>query len=69
MGEVLSVMQDLARDGMTMVVVTHEMGFAREVSDQVIVMDDGKIIEAGSPAEVFDHPTSPRAKEFFSKVL
>lgn len=52
-----------------MVVVTHEMGFAREVSDQVIVMDDGKIIEAGSPAEVFDHPTSPRAKEFFSKVL
>lgn len=68
-GEVLSVMQDLARDGMTMIVVTHEIGFAREVSDQVILMVDGQIVEAGSPADVFDNPTHPRTKEFLSKVL
>ncbi|QRV02285.1 amino acid ABC transporter ATP-binding protein [Arcanobacterium phocisimile] len=68
-GEVLAVMQDLAREGMTMIVVTHEMGFAREVSDQVIVMDDGGIIEAGKPADVFDNPRSERAREFFTRVV
>ena len=68
-GEVLGVMKDLARQGMTMIVVTHEIGFAREVSNQVILMDDGQIIEAGSPSEVFDNPRHPRTKEFLSKVL
>ena len=68
-GEVLSVMKDLADGGMTMIVVTHELGFAREVSDQVILMDGGVIIEAGTPADVFDHPQHPRTREFLSKVL
>ena len=68
-GEVLSVMKDLARDGMTMVVVTHEMGFAREVGDRILFMDDGKIVEEGSPKEIFTNPTHPRTIDFLSKVL
>lgn len=68
-GEVLQVMQDLAASGMTMAVVTHEIGFAREVADQVVFMDGGIIVEAGSPTEVVDNPQSERTKEFFSKVL
>ena len=68
-GEVLTVMKELAAEGMTMVVVTHEMGFAREVSDRVIFMDEGKILEQGSPEELFDHPKHPRLREFLSKVL
>ena len=68
-GEVLEVMQNLAKDGMTMVVVTHEMGFAREVADRVLFMDEGHIIEEGTPAEVFDAPRSDRLKSFLAKVL
>lgn len=68
-GEVLQVMQDLAASGMTMAVVTHEIGFAREVADQVVFMDGGVIVEAGAPADVIDNPTEERTKEFFSKVL
>ncbi|MDC4233376.1 amino acid ABC transporter ATP-binding protein [Actinomyces sp. B33] len=68
-GEVLSVMQDLARSGMTMAVVTHEIGFAREVADHVVFMDDGVIVEAGSPTDVIDHPQQDRTRDFFSKVL
>ena len=68
-GEVLDVMKELAADGMTMVVVTHEMGFAREVADTVIFMDDGKVAAKGTPEEIFDHPTHPRLKEFLGKVL
>ena len=68
-GEVLDVMKELAREGMTMAVVTHEMGFAREVADRVIFMADGKILEVGSPEEIFDHPQSPRLKDFLAKVL
>jgi len=68
-GEVLSVMKDLAREGMTMVVVTHEMGFAKEVADRVIYIDEGRIIEEGSPAEVFDHPKEERTQEFLSKII
>ena len=68
-GEVLQVMKDLAASGMTMAVVTHEIGFAREVADTVIFMDEGIIVEMGSPTEVIDHPKSDRTKEFFSKVL
>lgn len=67
--EVLQVMKDLARDGMTMMVVTHEIGFAREVADQVLFMDEGVIVEAGTPSEVFDKPKHPRTQEFLSKVL
>lgn len=67
--EVLQVLQDLARDGMTMVVVTHEMGFAREVADTVVFMDEGRIIEQGAPEEVIDHPQSPRLQEFLRSVL
>ena len=67
--EVLDVMKDLAREGMTMLVVTHEMGFAREVGDRLIFMDDGLIVEEGPPEEVFNHPSSPRAIDFFSKIL
>lgn len=67
--EVLTVLKDLARDGMTMVVVTHEMGFAREVADQVVFMDDGQIVEQGPPAQVIDHPRSERLKEFIASVL
>ena len=68
-GEVLEVMKDLAKSGMTMVVVTHEMGFAREVSNRVIFMDDGLIAEEGSPKEIFDNPKSERLQSFLSKVL
>ncbi|AWG04213.1 amino acid ABC transporter ATP-binding protein [Trueperella pyogenes] len=68
-GEVLAVMKSLAAAGMTMVVVTHELGFAREVSDQVILMDEGQIVEAGCPSDVFDNPKHPRTKEFLAKVL
>lgn len=68
-GEVLQVMKDLARGGMTMMVVTHEIGFAREVGHQVAFMDGGQIVEMGSPAEVLDHPKEVRTKEFISKVL
>ncbi len=68
-GEVLDVMKKLAREGMTMVVVTHEMGFAREVGNRVIFMDEGKILEEGTPDEVFNHPKNPRLQDFLSKVL
>jgi polar amino acid transport system ATP-binding protein len=68
-GEVLDVMRKLARDGMTMVVVTHEVGFAREVGDIVIFMDAGVVVEAGPPREVFDHPRHQRTRAFLSKVL
>ena len=68
-GEVLDLMRDLAKDGMTMAVVTHEMGFAREVADRVVFMADGKILEEGAPADLFDHPRDPRLQDFLSKVL
>ena len=68
-GEVLDVMKELAREGMTMAVVTHEMGFAREVGDRVIFMDSGKIVEVNTPNELFDHPQNERTKLFLSKVL
>ena len=68
-GEVLAVMKDLAMEGMTMVVVTHEMGFAREVGDRVIFMDDGLVVEENSPAELFDSPQHPRTQAFLNKVL
>lgn len=68
-GEVLDVMKQLAEEGMTMVVVTHEMGFAKEVADRVIFMDGGVIVEEGSPQDVFDHPQNERTKSFLSKVL
>ena len=68
-GEVLELMKQLARDGMTMVVVTHEMGFAREVGSRVIFMADGEIKEQGSPKEFFEHPKDPRLQEFLSKIL
>ena len=68
-GEVLSVMQELAADGMTMVVVTHEIGFAREVADRVIFMDEGYVIGAGAPQEVINNPKEPRTIDFLNKVL
>ena len=68
-GEVLDVMKELARDGMTMVVVTHEMGFAREVGSRVLFMADGKVLEEAPPAELFGNPQHPRLKDFLSKVL
>ena len=68
-GEVLTVMKELAQEGMTMVVVTHEMGFAREVGSRVLFMDQGKIVEEGAPDALFDTPQHPRLKEFLSKVL
>lgn len=68
-GEVLNVMKKLAAEGMTMIVVTHEMGFAREMADRVIFIDDGKIIEEGTPAEIFSNPQNIRTKDFLSKVL
>ena len=68
-GEVLEVMKALARDGMTMAVVTHEMGFAREVADRVIFVDQGLIVEEGTPEEIFGNPKSPRLKDFLSKVI
>ena len=68
-GEVLDVMKELAKEGMTMVVVTHEMGFAREVADRVIFMADGKIVEEGTPEQIFTNPTNARTQDFLSKVL
>lgn len=67
--EVLDVMKQLAREGMTMVVVTHEMGFAKEVGDRVMFMDDGRIVEQGPPEELFGNPQNPRTQEFLSKIL
>ena len=67
--EVLEVIKELAQDGMTMAIVTHEMGFAKEVADRVIFVDEGKIIEENTPEEVFNNPTHERTKEFFAKVL
>ena len=67
--EVLDVMKQLARDGMTMIVVTHEMGFAREVADRVIFMNEGRIIEEGKAADIFDRPREPRTREFLGKIL
>ena len=68
-GEVLEVMKNLARDGMTMAVVTHEMGFAHEVADRVIFVDQGQIVEEGTPEDIFENPKSPRLKDFLSKVI
>ncbi len=68
-GEVLAVMKELAQEGMTMVVVTHEMGFAKEVANHVVFMDEGRILEQGSPEDIFTNPQHPRLKEFLSKVL
>ena len=68
-GEVLDVMKELARDGMTMVVVTHEMGFAKEVGSRILFMADGKVLEKGTPQEVFGSPKNPRLQDFLSKVL
>ena len=68
-GEVLQLMKELANDGMTMVVVTHEMGFAKEISDRVLFMEQGQIIEEGTPFEIFDNPKNDRTKEFLSKIL
>ncbi len=68
-GEVLAVIKELVKSGMTSVIVTHEMGFAKEVSDRVLFMDDGLIAESGKPDDLFNHPQNPRTKEFLSKVL
>ncbi|MBQ2881599.1 MAG: amino acid ABC transporter ATP-binding protein, partial [Clostridia bacterium] len=68
-GEVLDVMRSLAKEGMTMVVVTHEMGFAREVADRVLFISDGQIAEEGTPDELFSNPKTQRAKDFLGKVL
>lgn len=68
-GEVLAVMKDLAKAGMTMIVVSHEMGFAREVADRVLFMDDGHIVEQGTPDEIFSAPKNPRTQDFLAKVL
>lgn len=68
-GEVLEVMKKLAEDGMTMVVVTHEMGFAKEVADRIVYMDEGRIVEVGTTDEIFNHPQNERTQEFLSKIL
>ena len=68
-GEVLDVMKELAREGMTMIIVTHEMGFAREVADRVLFMDGGLILEEGTPEEIFRNPRNPRTQDFLNKVL
>lgn len=68
-GEVLDVIKSLAESGMTMAIVTHEMGFAREVATRILFMDEGNIVEEGTPADIFDHPQNPRTKSFLSKVL
>ena len=68
-GEVLEVMKELAQEGMTMVVVTHEMGFAREGGNRVLFMADGKLVEQGSPTDINKHPQNPRLQDFLSKVL
>ena len=67
--EVLDAIKELAREGMTMVVVTHEMGFAREVADRVVFMGDGEIVEVGTPSEIFDSPIEERTKKFLSQIL
>jgi general L-amino acid transport system ATP-binding protein len=67
--EVLDAMKELAQDGMTMIVVTHEMGFAREVADRVVFMDKGEIVEVGTPTEIFDNPKEERTKKFLSQIL
>ena len=68
-GEVLKVMEELAHEGMTMIVVSHEMGFAREVGDRMVMMDDGQIVEEGAPEHFFTDPTHERTKNFLSKIL
>ncbi len=68
-GEVLEVMKELGREGMTMIVVTHEMGFAREVADRVVMMDDGVVVEEAAPDTFFSNPSSDRTKAFLSKIL
>ncbi len=68
-GEVLNVMKDLAREGMTMLVVTHEMGFAREVADKVIFMADGQVLETGTPEELFSAPKTDKARQFLASIL
>jgi polar amino acid transport system ATP-binding protein len=68
-GEVLAVMEELAHEGMTMIVVTHEMGFAREAADRVVMMDEGVIVEEGTPEHFFTAPTEERTKRFLSKIL
>ena len=68
-GEVLEVMEELAHEGMTMIVVTHEMGFARVAADRVVMMDDGQIIEEGTPEQLFDAPEHERTQQFLSKIL
>ena len=68
-GEVLKVMEELAHEGMTMIVVSHEMGFAREAADRMVMMDDGQIIEEGTPEHFFDAPEHERTKAFLSKIL
>ncbi len=68
-GEVLDVMKDLAKEGMTMIVVTHEMGFAKEVADRIVFMDQGKILEVGPPEQFFESPSHPRTKQFLSQIL
>jgi len=68
-GEVLEVMKELAREGMTMIVVSHEMGFAREVANRVVMMDEGVVVEEGTPNQVFSAPTQERTKAFLSKIL
>ena len=68
-GEVLDVMKELAAEGMTMIVVTHEMGFAREVADEIVFMSEGRIIERGIPKQIFDNPSNERTKNFIDKVL
>ena len=68
-GEVLAVMKQLVVEGMTMVIVSHEMGFAREVGDRILFMDEGQILEEGSPDQLFNHPQNPRTRDFLSKVL
>ena len=67
--EVLDVIKELAREGMTMVVVTHEMGFAREVADRVVFMADGEIVEVGTPTQIFDNPREDRTKKFLSQII
>ena len=67
--EVLDTIRKLASDGMTMIIVSHEMGFVREISDQVVMMDEGQIVELGTPVEIFDQPKTDRAREFFGKIL
>jgi polar amino acid transport system ATP-binding protein len=68
-GEVLAVIKDLARSGTTLIIVTHEIGFAREVADRIVFIDSGQVLEQGPPADVLDHPQHQRTREFLSKVL